>query len=47
MVKPIVKTIVINGKMHKNKRKRFYSSNKEGLIWEIELSPIPQAYSLK
>jgi hypothetical protein len=29
----IVKTIVINGKIHKNKRKRFYSSNKEGLIW--------------
>jgi archaellum component FlaG (FlaF/FlaG flagellin family) len=26
-------TIVINGKIHKNKRKRFYSSNKEGLIW--------------
>ena len=24
--------IVINGKIHKNKRKRFYSSNKEGLI---------------
>ena len=32
MKKLIVKTIVINGKMHKNKRKRFYSSNKEGLI---------------
>ena len=32
MVKLIVKTIVINGKIHKNKRKRFYSSNKEGLI---------------
>ena len=32
MVKQIVKTIVINGKIHKNKRKRFYSSNKEGLI---------------
>ena len=32
MVKPIVKTIVINGRIHKNKRKRFYSSNKEGLI---------------
>jgi hypothetical protein len=31
MVKLIVKTIVINGKIHK-KRKRFYSSNKEGLI---------------
>jgi hypothetical protein len=31
MVKLIVKTIVINGKIHKNKRKRFYSSNK-GLI---------------
>jgi hypothetical protein len=31
MVKLIVKTIVINGKIHKNKRKRFYSSNKEGL----------------
>ena len=30
MVKLIVKTIVINGKIHKNKRKRFYSSNKEG-----------------
>jgi hypothetical protein len=29
MVKLIVKTIVINGKIHKNKRKRFYSSNKE------------------
>jgi hypothetical protein len=25
----IVKTIVINGKIHKNKRKMFYSSNKE------------------
>jgi hypothetical protein len=32
MVKLMVKTIVINGKIHKNKRKRFYSSNKEGLI---------------
>jgi hypothetical protein len=32
MVKLIVKTIVINGKIHKNKRKRFYSNNKEGLI---------------
>ena len=32
MVKLIVKTIVINGKIHKNKRERFYSSNKEGLI---------------
>jgi hypothetical protein len=32
MVKLIVKTIVINGKIHNNKRKRFYSSNKEGLI---------------
>jgi hypothetical protein len=32
MVKLIVKAIVINGKIHKNKRKRFYSSNKEGLI---------------
>jgi hypothetical protein len=32
MVKLIVKSIVINGKIHKNKRKRFYSSNKEGLI---------------
>jgi hypothetical protein len=32
MVKLIVKTSVINGKIHKNKRKRFYSSNKEGLI---------------
>jgi hypothetical protein len=31
-VKLIDKTIVINGKIHKNKRKRFYSSNKEGLI---------------
>jgi hypothetical protein len=31
MVKLIDKTIVINGKIHKNKRKRFYSSNK-GLI---------------
>ena len=31
LVKLIVKTIVINGKIHKNKRKRFYSSNKEGL----------------
>jgi hypothetical protein len=28
MVKLIVKTIVINGKIHKNKRKRFYSSGK-------------------
>ena len=33
MVKLIVKTIVINRKIHKNKRKSFYSSNKEGLIW--------------
>jgi hypothetical protein len=32
MVKLIVKTIVINGKIHKNKRKRFYSNNKESLI---------------
>ena len=32
MVKLIDKTIVINGKIHKNKRERFYSSNKEGLI---------------
>ena len=32
MVKLIDKTIVINGKIHKNKRKRCYSSNKEGLI---------------
>jgi hypothetical protein len=32
MVKLIVKTIVINGKIHNNKRNRFYSSNKEGLI---------------
>jgi len=32
MVKLIVKIIVINGKIHKNKRKRFYSNNKEGLI---------------
>ena len=32
MVKLIVKTIIINGKIHKNKRERFYSSNKEGLI---------------
>jgi ascorbate-specific PTS system EIIC-type component UlaA len=32
LVKLIVKTIVINGKIHNNKRKRFYSSNKEGLI---------------
>jgi hypothetical protein len=32
IVKPIDKTIVINGKIHKNKRKRFYSSNKECLI---------------
>jgi tRNA U38,U39,U40 pseudouridine synthase TruA len=32
MVKLIVKAIVINGKIHNNKRKRFYSSNKEGLI---------------
>ena len=32
MVKLIDKAIVINGKIHKNKRKRFYSSNKEGLI---------------
>ena len=32
MVKLIVKTMLINGKIHKNKRKRFYSSNKEGLI---------------
>jgi hypothetical protein len=32
MVKLIVKTIVINRKIHKNKRKWFYSSNKEGLI---------------
>ena len=32
MVKLIVKTIVINGKIHKNRRKRLYSSSKEGLI---------------
>jgi hypothetical protein len=32
MVKLIVKRIVINRKIHKNKRNRFYSSNKEGLI---------------
>jgi hypothetical protein len=32
IVKLIVKTIVINRKIHTNKRKRFYSSNKEGLI---------------
>ena len=34
MVKLIDKAIVINGKIHKikNKRKIFYSSNKEGLI---------------
>jgi hypothetical protein len=32
MVKLIVKTSVINWKIHKNKRKRFYSSNKESLI---------------
>ena len=32
MVKLIDKTIVINGKIHKNKRKRFYSSNKEGYV---------------
>ena len=32
MVKLIVKTIVINAKIHKNRRKRFYSNNKEGLI---------------
>ena len=33
MVKLIVKTIVINGTIHKNKRKRLYSSNNGGLIW--------------
>ena len=32
MVKIIDKAIIINGKIHNNKRKRFYSSNKEGLI---------------
>ena len=32
MVKLIDKAIVINVKIHKNERKRFYSSNKEGLI---------------
>ena len=32
MVKLIDKSIVINGKIHKNKSVRFYSSNKEGLI---------------
>ena len=32
MVKLIDKTIVIIGKIHKNKRKWFFSSNKEGLI---------------
>ena len=32
MVKLIDKTIVINGKIHKNKSKMFYSCNKEGLI---------------
>jgi hypothetical protein len=35
MVKPIHKIIVINGKRHKNKRKRFYSSNKEGGQFEF------------
>ena len=32
MVKLIDKAIVINVKIHKNERKRFYSSTKEGLI---------------
>ena len=32
MVKLIDKAIVINVKIHKNERKGFYSSNKEGLI---------------
>jgi hypothetical protein len=32
LTKLIDKAIVINGKIHKNKRKKFYSSNKEGLI---------------
>ena len=31
MVKLIDKAIVINVKIHKNKRKRFYLSNKENL----------------
>jgi hypothetical protein len=38
MVKLIVKAIVINGKIHKNKRKRFYSNNKEGLIVDTKVS---------
>ena len=32
LIKLIDKAIVINGKIHKNKRKKFYSSNKECLI---------------
>jgi len=32
MVKIINKAIVINVKIHENERKRFYSSNKEGVI---------------
>ena len=37
-VKLIVKASVINGKIHKNKRKRFYSNNKEGLIVDTKVS---------
>jgi hypothetical protein len=33
MVKMIDKAVVINVKIHKNKRKQIYLSNKEGLIY--------------
>jgi hypothetical protein len=35
MVKLIDKAIVINGKIFKNKRNRFYSSNKEGFTFDL------------
>ena len=46
MVKLIGKTIVINGKIHNNnKRKRFYSSNKEGLICWYKTSKVSRQTS--
>jgi hypothetical protein len=45
LLKPIVKTIVINGKIHNNKRKRFYSSNKEGLICWYKTSKVSRQTS--
>jgi hypothetical protein len=38
MVKLIDKTIVINVKIHKNERKRLYSSNKENYLVETKVS---------